>query len=43
MKLVTHNGTFHYDEILAASILLEIYPDAEIIRTRDADIIKMVI
>lgn len=34
-KLVTHNGSFHYDEILATALLLEIYPDANIVRTRD--------
>lgn len=35
MKLVTHDGKFHYDEVLASSILLFIYPNAELIRTRD--------
>lgn len=35
MKLVTHNGRFHYDEVLASSILLRIYPDATVVRTRD--------
>lgn len=40
MKLITHDGSFHYDEILATAILLEIYPDAKVIRTRDMDIIK---
>lgn len=39
MKLVTHNGAFHLDEVLATSVLLEIYPDAEIVRSRDMDII----
>ncbi|ADM11268.1 putative MYG1-like protein [Encephalitozoon intestinalis ATCC 50506] len=40
MKLVTHNERFHYDEILASCVLLRIYPDAEVIRTRDDSIIS---
>lgn len=40
MKLVTHNGHFHYDEVLATAVLLEIYPDAELTRTRDASVIE---
>lgn len=35
MRLVTHNGRFHYDEVLSTSMLLKIYPDAEVVRTRD--------
>lgn len=40
MKLITHNGRFHYDEILSSAILLKLYPDAEIIRTRDNEVIE---
>lgn len=40
MKLITHNGRFHYDELLATAILKKIYPDASIIRTRDQTIIN---
>lgn len=40
MKLVTHNGRFHYDELLASAILTKIYPDSKIIRTRDSKIIS---
>lgn len=37
MKIGTHNGTFHCDEVLACFILRQLpeYKDAEIIRTRD--------
>ena len=37
MKIGTHNGTFHCDEVLACSMLkyLPEYKDAEIVRTRD--------
>lgn len=40
MLLITHNGRFHYDEILSSAILLKIYPNSKIIRTRDNEIIK---
>lgn len=39
MKLVTHNGTFHYDEILATAILKKIYKDAEVVRSRDPKVV----
>lgn len=38
--LITHNGGFHADDVFASATLLLIYPDAKIIRTRDAEIIK---
>lgn len=40
MLLVTHDGKFHLDEVLATAVLLKIYPDAEIIRTRNRDVIE---
>lgn len=33
--LVTHSGGFHADEVLSSAILTRIFPEAEIIRTRD--------
>lgn len=38
----THNGTFHCDEVLACSMLrlLPEYENAEIIRTRDKNILE---
>ena len=39
MKIVTHSGSFHQDELFAVAALKMIYPDAEIIRTRDPKII----
>lgn len=39
MKLVTHSGRFHYDEILSTSMLLRLYPDATLTRTRDNSVI----
>jgi uncharacterized UPF0160 family protein len=35
MKIVTHSGSFHQDELFAVATLLFIYPDAEVKRTRD--------
>jgi len=39
VRLVTHNGTFHYDEVLATVILRMIYKDTEMMRTRDSELI----
>lgn len=39
MKIVTHNGRFHADDIFAAATLLLAYPDAQIVRSRDEKII----
>ena len=33
--LVTHSGTFHADDVCAATILAEIFPTAHLIRTRN--------
>ncbi|UWR22020.1 MYG1 family protein [Sulfitobacter sp. S190] len=35
--LVTHSGGFHADELLSTVILARLYPDAALIRSRDAD------
>lgn len=40
MKIVTHNAKFHTDDVFVVATLLIIYPDAEIIRTRDEGLIK---
>ena len=34
--LVTHSGGFHADELLSSVILIRLFPEAEIIRSRDA-------
>jgi uncharacterized UPF0160 family protein len=38
--IVTHNGHFHADELLAVATLLLKYPDAKVVRTRDESIIE---
>src|SRR3989344_5967344 len=40
MKIVTHNGYFHTDELLAIAALLLKYSNAEVVRTRDERIIE---
>lgn len=40
MKIVTHNAKFHTDDVFAIATLLILYPEAEIIRTRDEAILK---
>lgn len=34
MKIVTHDGRFHTDEVFAIAILKMVYPNAKIVRTR---------
>lgn len=38
--LVTHNGSFHQDELFAIALLQIIFDDLEIIRTRDVGVIE---
>ena len=40
IKIVTHNGSFHADDLFACAFLKLLYPKAEIIRTRDEEVIK---
>src|SRR4051812_16043506 len=39
MKIITHSGNFHPDDVCAVAVLLLLYPDAEVVRTRDEKII----
>lgn len=36
-RIVTHNGSFHADDVFAVATLLMVYPGAEIVRTRDPE------
>ncbi len=40
MKIVTHSGKFHTDDVFAVSALFLLYPDREVVRTRDEEIIS---
>lgn len=35
VTIVTHSGIFHCDDVVAVAILTRIFPDAEIVRTRE--------
>lgn len=39
MKIVTHSGHFHTDDLLAIAALLIKYPEAQVVRSRDEDVI----
>lgn len=38
--IATHNGVFHADDLLAVALLLRQHPDAEVVRTRDPEVIE---
>ncbi|MDP2651197.1 MAG: MYG1 family protein [bacterium] len=40
MKIVTHSGTYHADDVFAVAALLLLYPDAEVARSRDPEVIN---
>ncbi|MGB3921672.1 MAG: MYG1 family protein [Minisyncoccia bacterium] len=40
MKIVTHSGRFHVDDVFAVATALFVYPDSEIVRSRDEEMIK---
>ncbi len=40
MKIGTHDGKFHTDEVMAIALLLLLHPNAEIIRSRDPKILR---
>ena len=40
MIAATHDGRFHADEIFALAVLNLIFPDLELVRSRDENVIK---
>ncbi|MEN8840576.1 MAG: MYG1 family protein [Octadecabacter sp.] len=38
-QLVTHSGGFHADELLSSVVLTQLFPNAELVRTRDKKLI----
>jgi uncharacterized UPF0160 family protein len=40
MKIVTHNNYFHSDDLFAVGLLLMKYPEAEVVRSRDEEVIN---
>jgi uncharacterized UPF0160 family protein len=39
-RLITHSGSFHADDVMATVVLLGLYPQAAVIRTREAAILN---
>ncbi|MGI9525991.1 MAG: MYG1 family protein [Weeksellaceae bacterium] len=39
MRIGTHNGLFHADDVFAVATLLLVYPGAEVVRTRNPDLL----
>jgi uncharacterized UPF0160 family protein len=39
IRIATHNGTFHADDVFGVAVLLLLHPGAELVRTRDAQTI----
>lgn len=39
-RLITHDGAFHADEVLATALLSSLFPGSEVIRTRDPELIR---
>ena len=39
MLAVTHDGSYHSDDLLAAVLLKKLYPGIKIVRSRDPDVI----
>lgn len=42
VRIATHNGTFHADDVFGVAVLLLLNPGAEIVRTRDSEAIAEV-
>jgi uncharacterized UPF0160 family protein len=40
-RLITHDGTFHADEVLATALLSSLFPGSEVVRTRDPSLIRV--
>ena len=37
--IVTHGGKFHADDVFSVAALTHLFPDAQVVRTRDAKLI----
>lgn len=38
-RIVTHDSSFHTDDIFAVAVMLLVYPDAEVVRSREKEVI----
>ena len=41
MRVVTHDGTFHADDVFAYAVLRAALPNAMLVRSRDPDILAL--
>lgn len=39
VRIATHNGSFHADDVFGVAVLMLLHPQAELVRTRDAQVI----
>jgi uncharacterized UPF0160 family protein len=39
-RLITHDGRFHADEVLATAVLTRLFPEAEVVRTRNPELVN---
>jgi len=39
LKVVTHNGIFHADDVFSIATLKQVFPSLQLVRTRDSDIL----
>ena len=39
VRIATHNGSFHADDVFGVAVLMLLHPHAELVRTRDAQVI----
>jgi uncharacterized UPF0160 family protein len=37
--IATHNGKFHADDVFGVALLTQLFPDAEVVRTRDPEVL----
>lgn len=39
MIIATHNGKFHADDVFGVALLTQLYPDAQVVRSRDPEVL----
>ena len=39
MIIATHNGKFHADDVFGVALLTQLYPDAQVVRSRDKEVL----
>ena len=39
IRIATHNGSFHADDVFGVAVLMLLHPGAELVRTRDEQVV----